>query len=574
MRSFASRRLAVLVLPLAVLLHPAAAAAQSDEAAYTQTLAREAVLRKDLDSLNGGTSAPLLARIRTLVREYEAVANRYPRSGYSDNALYQAAVLSGDAYWGYGEDVDRERALRLFKAVRSRYPSSSLIREIRPQAMRLEEAPKIAAAAAAAALATTATSGTASAPRPDARVTLKAIRREVLPDVLRVTLELEREVRFREERLDGPPRVFVDLQRTGPAADLRDVTLGFPDDVVRSIRVGRQPEATRVVFDLEGVERHSVYPLYDPYRVVIDFERKPATPRAPTSAPAVGAAVASGGDAEAPAAGDAATPAAREAGIPPAREAAIAPGPPSANGRGGFSLSRQLGLGISRVVIDPGHGGHDPGAHVKGLSEADLTLDVALRLEKLLLAVQGVEVILTRRTNVYVPLEERTAIANRAQADLFLSIHANASRNAKARGIETYFLNFAPNPEAEAVAARENAASSKTMHHLPDIVKAIALNNKLDESRDFASLVQGSMYARLRKSNSQARNLGVKQAPFVVLIGATMPSVLAEISFLTNRQEASLLRTPNYRQAIAEALFEGISKYQRSLKSANTVASQ
>jgi N-acetylmuramoyl-L-alanine amidase len=225
-------------------------------------------------------------------------------------------------------------------------------------------------------------------------------------------------------------------------------------------------------------------------------------------------------------------------------------------------------------VIDAGHGGHDPGARVKGLNEADLTLDVALRLEKLLLSVPGVEVVMTRRTDVFIPLEERTAIANRAGADLFLSVHVNASSSARARGIETYFLNFAPNPEAEAIAARENAGSSKTMHDLPDIVKAIALNNKLDESRDFATLVQNAMFERLRKANREARNLGVKQAPFMVLIGATMPSVLAEISFLTNRQEATLLKTANYRQAIAEALFQGVAKYQRSLKTAQSVASQ
>jgi N-acetylmuramoyl-L-alanine amidase len=225
-------------------------------------------------------------------------------------------------------------------------------------------------------------------------------------------------------------------------------------------------------------------------------------------------------------------------------------------------------------VIDAGHGGRDPGARVKGLNEADLTLDVAQRLEKLLLTVPAVEVVMTRRTDVYVPLEERTAIANRAGADLFLSIHVNASRNTKARGIETYFLNFAPNPEAEAIAARENAGSAKTMHHLPDIVRAIALNNKIDESRDFATLIQTSMVERLKKANREARSLGVKQAPFVVLIGATMPSVLAEISFLTNRQESTLLRTPAYRQAIAEALFTGIAKYQKSLKAAETAVSQ
>jgi N-acetylmuramoyl-L-alanine amidase len=210
----------------------------------------------------------------------------------------------------------------------------------------------------------------------------------------------------------------------------------------------------------------------------------------------------------------------------------------------------------------------------RGLSEAPLTLDVALRLEKLLMKEPGIEVVLTRRSDVYVPLEERTEIANREGADLFLSIHANASVNSRARGIETYYLNFASNPEAEAVAARENSASARGMHSLPDIVRAIALNNKIDESRDFAAMVQRSMVRRLSPRNRQLRDLGVKQAPFVVLIGAGMPSVLAEISFITNKQEGQLLKTGAYRQQIAEALLDAVVRYQQSLKNARKVASR
>ena len=247
--------------------------------------------------------------------------------------------------------------------------------------------------------------------------------------------------------------------------------------------------------------------------------------------------------------------------------------PPTVNGRGGFSLSRQLGLGVARIVIDPGHGGYDPGAMSDGVSEADVVLDVAMRLERLLVQQPGVEVVLTRRGNVYVPLEERTAMANRAGADLFLSIHANASEDDRARGIETYFLNFAPNPAAEAIAARENAASARTMRQLPDIVRAIALNNKIDESRDFASMVQNAMYTKLQKSNKTVRNLGVKQAPFMVLVGATMPSILAEISFITNRNEATLLKTDKYKQQIAEALLAGVLRYQQALKKVPAIAS-
>jgi N-acetylmuramoyl-L-alanine amidase len=185
-----------------------------------------------------------------------------------------------------------------------------------------------------------------------------------------------------------------------------------------------------------------------------------------------------------------------------------------------------------------------------------------------------VEVVLTRRTDDYVPLQERTAIANREGADLFLSIHANASESGLARGVETYFLNFANNLSAASVAARENAASGQAMAALPDLVKMIALNNKLDESRDLATMVQRSMIERLRGTHKTLKDLGVKQAPFVVLIGAAMPSVLTEVSFVTNPQDAKQLRSSSYRQRIAEALANAVRKYQTSLKSVTTVAYQ
>jgi N-acetylmuramoyl-L-alanine amidase len=235
-------------------------------------------------------------------------------------------------------------------------------------------------------------------------------------------------------------------------------------------------------------------------------------------------------------------------------------------GRGAVSLARQLGLGATRIALDPGHGGHDPGALGNGVSESEVVLDIALRLESLL-AAAGVEVVLTRRTDAYVPLDERARVATREQADLFLSIHANASRTRAARGIETYFLNFSTDPEAEAVAARENASTAHTINNLPEILKAIALNSKLDESRSFAGLVQRAMVAQLKPVNRALVDHGVKQAPFVVLIGAEMPSVLVEVSFITNPQEGRLLKTGAYRQHIAQALFDAVRSYQKSLKS-------
>jgi N-acetylmuramoyl-L-alanine amidase len=250
----------------------------------------------------------------------------------------------------------------------------------------------------------------------------------------------------------------------------------------------------------------------------------------------------------------------------PTREAAAAPQPPQVNRAGSYSLARQLGLGARRIVIDPGHGGHDPGTiGRRGLQEKDLVLDVASRLERMLRSDLGAEVVMTRATDIFIPLEERTAIANSRNADLFLSIHANSSRNLRARGIETYILNFAADPHAEEVAARENAISAATLKDLQGLVKAITLNNKIDESRDFASSIHESLVSRVRASHSEIQDRGVRTAPFYVLIGANMPSVLAEISFVSNPEDERLLRTTDHRDKIARSLFEGVKAYLEGL---------
>lgn len=240
--------------------------------------------------------------------------------------------------------------------------------------------------------------------------------------------------------------------------------------------------------------------------------------------------------------------------------------PPAVNRAGSYSLARQLGLGARTIVIDAGHGGHDPGSLGRnGLQEKDLVLDVALRLEKRVRQELGAAVVMTRSTDVFIPLEERTAIANSKGADLFLSIHANSSRNPAARGVETYFLSFAQDPHAEAVAARENAVSAATMKDLQNLVKAITLNSNLDESRDFASSVQEAMVESLQPVAPDLKDRGVRTAPFYVLIGANMPSVLAEISFVSNPRDEKLLETEEHRERIAESLFTGVRTYLESL---------
>jgi N-acetylmuramoyl-L-alanine amidase len=230
------------------------------------------------------------------------------------------------------------------------------------------------------------------------------------------------------------------------------------------------------------------------------------------------------------------------------------------------SLTRALGLKIGRIVVDAGHGGHDSGTlGPDGLQEKDVVLDVALRLGKLLHQRMGADVIYTRDDDTFIPLEERTAIANKAQADLFISVHANSSSDPTARGVETYYLNFTTSPDALEVAARENAVSDESIHELSGLVKKITLKDKIDESREFAADVDTSLYAGLERGNSGLRDRGVKKAPFVVLIGANMPSILAEISFLTNSEDATQLRDPQYRQRIAESLYRGVAKYVNGL---------
>jgi N-acetylmuramoyl-L-alanine amidase len=597
MRSFASL---FIVIALGASSPPdVCAETASPRTMYTDTLLQERTLRHEIESSRGETPPQaLLERMRALVEKYERMSRQFPTSAYMDNALWQGALLSADAFWTFGEPEDKAEALDLFTELNSRFPKSPLLNELPSHVKRLREAkfvprPVKPAVAPPAPVLTS----------PRATNALTTVKREVLPDALRITLEMGEEVTFRSDRLDSPPRVFIDFENTRPVEAIKDATIPFPDDVVRKVRIGRQTESrTRVVMDLSGASRYSIYTLYNPYRVVIDFTRLPAAPpgvvasaatAAPSSVTNVRQAAAKPVTTAATPVAAAVTPVAaavpaksantstladtddRTPEPPPALAAApTAPAAPALNGTGGFSLSRQLGLRVSRVVIDPGHGGHDPGAKTKGLTEAELVLDVALRLEKLLSKQDGFDVVLTRRVDTFVPLEERTAIANREGADLFLSIHANASANGAARGIETYFLNLTANPDAEMVAARENAASSRSMNQLPDIVKAIALNNKIHESRDFASMIQSSLHSQLQKTDADVRNLGVKQAPFMVLLGATMPSVLAEISFITNKQDAAMLKTEKYRQRIADALLAGVLRYQQSLKAGPQIAEE
>src|SRR5580698_10629081 len=425
----------------------------------------------------------------------------------------------------------------------------------------------------------------------------------------RIVVTLDDTMAFNAARIAAPERIYFDLHRAKLTPDIAKKNWDVKDGLLKSLRLGQNKDGVvRLVLDVSGARDYSAYLLANPYRLVIEVHAKPVasangsevasttTPAAATSTAAAKNAKAESDSTDAkprPAAGEtvsvssenrpapaakASAGAAAAAAKQPAskskadstKTAALTPPTESKPTRDGQrSLTRALGLKISRIVIDPGHGGHDTGTiGPHGLMEKDLCLDVALRLgheieEKL----PGAEVIYTRKDDTFVPLEERTAIANEAKADLFISVHANSSHDAAARGIETYYLNFATSEESMEVASRENALAQSSLHDLQDIIKKIARNEKVEESKELASDIQDSLTHRLQLVSQDERNRGVKKAPFVVLIGANMPSVLSEISFISNPSDEKLLRKTDQRQRVADGLYRGIASYLDSLNS-------
>ena len=407
------------------------------------------------------------------------------------------------------------------------------------------------------------------AQHPSQQLEVTAVRFWTFAEVTRIAIETNGEFRFRSDRLDNPDRLFFDLLATKPRMGVKGVqTTAVGDKLLKRIRVAEtQPGMTRVVLDLESPVEYKASQLSNPDRLMIELRAaapaaldplqtpqpqtpQPQTPQLQTPEPAHVSGVL-----EKPA-------------IP---EKPVVPPPPPAlaakrNSSGNRTLIRALGLKVGRVVIDPGHGGHDKGSiGPGGLLEKELVLDVAQRLGKLIEDRLGSEVIYTRDDDKFIPLESRTEMANENKADLFLSIHANSSPFPAVSGIETYYLNFSSTREAMDLASRENAGSQKSIHELGDLIEKITKHDKAEESKEFAGKMQAALFTAAARSNSSARNRGVKKAPFVVLIGATMPSILVEIGFVSNSREEALLRRPDHRQKLAEALYNGLSRYAETL---------
>jgi N-acetylmuramoyl-L-alanine amidase len=463
-----------------------------------------------------------------------------------------------------------------------------------------------------------------------AALELKEIRFWSLGDITRVVVQFDGEFRYKWARLENPPRVFFDLPEARLSIDGmkergRMRVIPVDDPALKQIRYAENtPGSSRVVLDLAGDYEFTASQLANPPRLIIEI-RGPATPdgkvevsrtgvvksdsptpEIPAPASSQAAPVVSSEPSPAPVRSASTAPSSSPPAARPSRPAATQPPPavsqppaaaapaitetasakptpaaadprepepapvakPAARTAAGQqSLTRALGLKISRIVLDPGHGGKDQGTKgVSGLLEKDLVLDLARRVRTLLEERLGSEVVLTRDDDVFIPLEERTAIANRLRADLFVSLHANSSPFRLASGPETYYLDFTSSRESMDLAARENASSNKSVSDLQDIVKKIALKDKRDESRDFAARMQRALFkSQAAGAPGKKRNRGVKAAPFIVLVGAEMPSILVEIGFLSNKLEEGSLKREEYRQSVAEAIYSGLNSYIASL---------
>lgn len=363
----------------------------------------------------------------------------------------------------------------------------------------------------------------------DPRIEIYNLRSYTHPSYTRVVVDVGKLREYSFNELHDPDRIYVDIYQAKLNPILHGKTFLVQNAYLGQIRIAQKTSSTvRVVADLnfQKIKSYRVWHLFDPFRIVIDIYPHQA----------------------------AESPSGKQ------------PQPPQP-AKSGYSMVRQLGLGIQRIVIDPGHGGEDPGCiGKKGLQEKQVVLDVARRLKNLLDRKGDLEVILTRESDIFIPLENRTVIANQKEADLYISIHANANRNKKRCGVETFYLNFSQDPSVNEIAARENATSTKNISQMKEIITKIVRNSKIVESKELAEKIQINLVGTLSTRYKDVKDLGVKGGPFWVLIGVdNVPSVLVEISHLSNITEEARLRSPEYRQQVAQGIYEGILGYLRSL---------
>ena len=505
--------------------------------------------------------------------QYKTVYDRYPKSPSAVQALYQAADLYTRLYKYSNKSKDLNTAIALYRKLAAGYPDHFLaddaqyrigeiyykVKKDPSQAyveflkvdvrfpkgdMRPRAKKKLDQLAVTLNRKMKRKNGNYGSASGNHRAMVKDIRYWSTPNYTRVVIDVKSPVKYEHHLLKADPshkkprRLYLDLHNARVSRRI-DSVVPIKDDLLQKARAGQYTEDTvRVVLDTEKLVGYNVFHLYDPFRIVVDvrgFEKRKIKPQQKSVDSAKKRKVRRG---------------IKKTKIPDQT----------------ISLARQLGLNVNRIVIDPGHGGKDPGCKLhRKYKEKNITLALAKRLAIRLKKEIGCEVFLTRNKDAFLSLERRTAIANMKKADLFISLHVNAHKDTRIHGLETYFLNMATDQQAVMVAARENATSEKNISDLQTILNDLMMNTKIRESSRLAHQVQKGMVGGAKNRYKGIRSLGVKQAPFYVLIGAQMPAVLVEVGFLTNGVERKRLMSKAYQERLAAGISEGIKRYIESI---------
>ncbi|MBN2060293.1 MAG: N-acetylmuramoyl-L-alanine amidase [Deltaproteobacteria bacterium] len=510
------------------------------------------------------------------IKEYENIQKIYPDSEQAIWALYHSAGLHEKLYRYSGRESDLDEAIKLYQKLTDDYPDHRLADDsqykigdiycnikdnpaqayveylkvdikfpsgdMRPKARAMMDR-------LAVQLGKTETTDSKGGEEPLSRTGLTAvknIRHWSTPTYTRVVLDLENPVKYTSNLLkrdpdnNKPRRLYLDLEGTYVSSEMESI-IPIKDGLLQQARAGQYDKTTvRVVLDIENIAGYKTFYLHDPFRIVVDVRGEENDGRSLETNGKIDKREVGKGI---------------KKGVQHDKD---------------ISLARQLGLSVGRIIIDPGHGGKDPGTYYKGgIKEKDIVLKLAKGLAKKIEGRIGCEVLLTRSKDEFLPLDERTAFANVKKGDIFISIHINAHKQKSVFGVETYFLNMATDERAVMVAARENATSEKNISDLQSILNDLMLNTKITESSRLAHEVQKGMMSRVKSYARNSKSLGVKQAPFYVLIGAEMPAILVEAGFITNDLERSRLLDPKYLELLSDGIVSGIESYIKSIDQAH-----
>ncbi len=468
------------------------------------------------------------------IARFKAVVTGDPSGAEAAEALYMIGVLYDGLAAKSRRPADRVAAGEHYRRVQRDFPYSPAAGKAAARLAGRDPADGRGSTATAAVTRKAAASKDdyhAAAPASSGMNTVSGLRFWSNPSYTRIVIDADRETGFshrllkKDPAIKKPQRLYIDLDRSRLGKDIQKF-VPINDELLSDARAGQYTaESVRIVVDIKSFKNYKIFSLKNPFRIVLDVW---------------------GQDNDLQVAGRANSPMLPTTGKLPSG-----------------AIARQLALGVSRIVIDPGHGGKDYGApgYLKGVHEKNVVLEIAKRLARKVESELNCDAVLTRTTDRYLTLEERTAIANTQNADLFVSIHTNAVRNTKAYGIETFFLNLATDDDAIRVAARENATSAKNISDLQSILNDLMQNAKINESSRLAAMVQSEMCLHLKNSYDYIRSKGVKQAPFYVLLGAQMPAILVETSFISNPRECKRLNSAKYQEALCDGIIRGIRKY-------------